>query len=140
SAVVAVIDVSGCSVPMMAQAKSYRSVRLIVVMIFNFDFDAAVSRKVGTIEAVNGERALPAIDEPVRMLDDPFRVDAHVVRHHVAREAYAEMSSAVPQIFVCRVSAKVFGDVVFLERVSRRDSIALSAQALDGSRRDAAFP
>ena len=74
------------------------------------------------------------------MLDDPGRVDAHVVGHHVAGEAEAEAGGAVAEVGVGAGPAEVFGDVVVLERVGRGDGVAVSAQALDGARGDAALP
>ena len=139
-AVVAVVDVAGGSVAMVAQAEGDGGVGLVVVVVFDFDFDAAVGREVGPGEAVDGERAVPARDEPVGMLDDPGRVDAHVVGHHVAGEAEAEAGGAVAKVGVAGVSAEVFGDVVVLERVGGGDGVAVSAQALDGARGDASLP
>ncbi len=88
-AVVAVVDVAGGSVAVVAEAEDYGGVGLVVVVVFDFDFDAAVGGEIGAFEAVDGEGALPAVEEPVGVFDDPVGVDAHVVGHHVAGEADA---------------------------------------------------
>ena len=80
------------------------------------------------------------MDEPVGMLDDPGRVDAHVVGHHVAGEAQAGVGGAMLEVVVGLPAAEVFGDVVALERVGGGDGVVVAAQALDGARGDAALP
>ena len=124
----------------MAQAEGDGGVGLVVVVVVDLDLDARVGGEVGAVEAVGGEGALPAMDEPVGMLDDPGRVDAHVVGHHVAGEAEAGVGGAVLEGVVGFPAAEVFGDVVALQRVGGGDGVVVAAQALDGARRDAALP
>ena len=132
-AVVAVVDVARLAVRVMAQTEGDRGVGLVVVAIVDLDLDAAVAGEVGPVEAVGREGALPAMEEPVGMLDEPGRVDAHVVGHHVAGQPQAEVRSAVLQVVISLPAAQIFCNVVVLERVGGGDRILVAAQALDGA-------
>ena len=123
-AVVAVVDVAGLAGGFVAAAKDDGGVGLLEVVVFDFDFDAAVAGEIGTVEAVGGIGRVPARDEPLGMLDDPGRVDAHVVGHHVAGQAHAVAIGAVAQIDVGRFAAQIVGDGVVEERVGRGHGIA----------------
>ena len=140
SAIVAVVDVAGRSIRMVSQAKGDGGVRLVVVAVVDLDLDAAVGRQVRPVEAVCRERALPAMKKPVWMLNHPRRVDAHVIRHHIAGQAQAEVCSAVLQVVIRLPAAQVFCDVVVLQRVGGGNRIAVAAQPLDGARCNAALP
>ena len=74
------------------------------------------------------------------MLDDPGRIDAHVVGHHVAGQADAVMVGAVAQIDVGRLAAQVVGDAVVEERIGGGDGVLVAAELLDGLRGAAALP
>ncbi len=74
---------------MVAEAEGDGGVGLVVVVVFDLDLDAGVGGEVGAVEAVGGEGAFPAVDEPVGVFDDPGGIDAHVVGDHVAGEADA---------------------------------------------------
>ena len=122
-AVVAVIHIARRAVVMVAQPEDNGCIGLVVVVVFNLDLDAAVGGKIRPVEAVGRERALPAIEKPVGMVDHPVGVDAHVVRNHVAGHANAEMRRASLQAVEGFVSAQVAGNVVSLERVGRGDGV-----------------
>ena len=66
-------------------------------------------------------------DEPVRMVDHPWRINAHVIGHHIAGQADAVMVGAVAKVDIGRFAAQVFGDAVVEERIGRRDCILVSA-------------
>jgi hypothetical protein len=87
---------------LVAAAEDDGGVGLLVVVVFDLDFDAAVVGEIGAVEAVGGVGRILARDEPLGMFDDPGRVDAHVVGHHVAGEADAVVIGAVAQIDVGR--------------------------------------
>ena len=74
------------------------------------------------------------------MLDDPGRIDAHVVGHHVAGEANAVAVGAVAQVDVGRLAAEIVGDAVVEERVGRGDGVLVAAELLDGLGGAAALP
>ena len=114
-AVVAVIDVARLVGGVVAEAEGDGGVGLVVVVVVDLDLDARVGGEIWAVEAVGGEGALPAMDEPVGMLDDPGRVDAHVVGHHVAGEAQAGLGGAVLEVVVGEPAAEVLGDVVAFE-------------------------
>ena len=74
------------------------------------------------------------------MLDDPSRVDAHVVGDHVAGEANTCGAGPVAEDFVGGFAAEVFGDAVVSERVGGGDGVGLAAHAFNGLRGDTALP
>ena len=74
------------------------------------------------------------------MLDDPARVDAHVVRHHVAGQADAARAARSRQILVRRLAAEIVRDVVVVKRVGGRHGVGVAAQQLDPLRGRAALP
>ncbi len=139
-AVVAVIDVARLAAGLVAAAEDHGGVGLRVVVVFDLDFHAAVGGEIRAFEAVGGIGRFPARDEPLRMLDHPGRIDAHVVGHHVAGQADAVMVGAVAQIDVGRFAAEVVGDLVIEQRIGRRHGILVAAQLLDGLRGAAALP
>ena len=96
-AVVAVIDVARFAAGLVAAAEDHRGVGLLEVVVLDLDLDAPVVREIGPVEAVGRIGRIRARDEPLRMLDHPGRVDAHVVGHHVAGQAHAVMVGAVAQ-------------------------------------------
>src|SRR6185369_15788807 len=74
------------------------------------------------------------------MLDDPARVDAHVVGDHVAGEANATLLRAIAEIVVCGLTAEVLSDVVVEQRVGAGDSVCIAHQLLNLLRSTGAFP
>ncbi len=138
--VVAMVDITCLARAVIADAKRDGCVGLVVVVIVDLDLGARVGTEVGTVEAIRRIRALPAHHEPVRMLDDPGRIDAHVVGHHIARQPQAIASGPVAKILICRIAAEVLGDVVLLQRVRGGHRIALPAQMLDALRGHRTLP
>jgi len=51
------------------------------------------------------------------VLHHPFRVDAHVVGHHVAPEAEAALPRALAQVLVGLLAAQVLRDLIIHQRV-----------------------
>jgi hypothetical protein len=131
-AVVAVVDVACLAAGLVAPAKNHGGVGLIEVVVLDFDFDAPIVRKIGPIVAVGRIRRVLARDEPIRMLDDPGRVDAHVVGHHVAGQAHAVVVGAVAKSDVGRLAAQIAGNGVVEERIGRGHGVAVAAEQLDG--------
>ena len=82
-AVVAMIDVSLVASPVVDPFEDDRRVAPIEVVILEIDAHPLVLREVGATEGVGGEGALVQGDEPVRVLDNPARIDSDVVGHHV---------------------------------------------------------
>ena len=74
------------------------------------------------------------------MLDDPGRIDAHVVGHHVARQPDAVAPSAVAQVRIRQVAAEVARDIVLLQRIGGGDGIGVPAQVLDAFGSHRALP
>ena len=74
------------------------------------------------------------------MLDHPGRIDAHVVRHHVAGQPNAVLIGAIAQVDVGRFAAQVVGDAVVEERIRRSHGIRVPAELLDRFRCAAALP
>ena len=78
--------------------------------------------------------------EPLGVLDDPARVDAHVVGHHVAGQADAAGPGPVAEHGVGVLAAEIVGDPVVVERVGGRDRFGVAAHPLDPLGRLRAFP
>jgi hypothetical protein len=104
-------------------------------MVLDPDLDPVVGREVLAAERVGREGRLADRDEPVRMLDDPARIEAHVVGDHVARKSDAAGRGSVAEHGVGGVAAEVVGDPVVVEGVRARDRLLVAAPALDRLRR-----
>ena len=139
-AVVAVVDVAGLAGLAVAALEDDGGIGLLVVVVFDLDLDARVVGEIGTVEAVGGIGRVAARDEPVGMLDDPGRVDAHVVGHHVAGQADAAPVGAVAQVDVGGFAAQVVGDAVVVERIGGGHGVLVAAELLDGFGGAAALP
>ena len=74
------------------------------------------------------------------MVDDPARIDAHVVGHHVAGQPDPARPGAVAQVRVGVLATEVVGDPVVVERVRRRDRLGVAAHPLDALRGDGPLP
>ncbi len=74
------------------------------------------------------------------MVDDPARIDAHVVGDHVTGQADAPGAGPVTQVGQGPGSAKVGGDPVVVEGVGGRDCLRVPAQTLDPLGRRRALP
>ena len=69
------------------------------------------------------------------MLDDPARIDAHVVGDHVAGQPDPARPGPVAQVGVGRLATEIVGDPVVVERVRRGDRVGVAAHPLDPLRR-----
>ena len=139
-AVVAVVDVAGVAGVLVDAAEDDGGVGLLEVVVVDFDFDAAVGGEIGPVEAVGRVGRVRAGDEPLGMLDNPGRIDAHVVGHHVTGQAHAVVVCAVAQADVGGLAAEVVGNAVVEERVGTGYGIGVSAELLDGFGGAAALP
>src|SRR6185437_16952484 len=128
------------SVMMMSQPKHNGGIGLVVVVVLDFDFDAAIARKIGSIETIGREGIFPSVEKPIGMLDNPIGVNAHVVRNHVAGHADAEVRRSPLQVVERLISAKISGNIISLERICGGDGIMMTAQPLNGARCRAALP
>ena len=108
--IVAVIHESGSAVTIMTQAKHNGGIRLVVVMIFNLDFDATIRGKIRPLETVRRKWTFPARYKPFRVVDHPVRIDSHVIRDHIARQPQSCPGSTVAQVLVGRFSPKIFSN------------------------------
>ena len=84
--VVAVVGETVLVGPAIEPPEDDRGVRRVVVVVIEKDADALVRRQVRATEGVRRIRRFGQRDESLRMLDDPARIDPHVVRHHVRRQ------------------------------------------------------
>ena len=139
-AVVAVIDVARLAGPLVAAAEDHGRVGLLVVVISILISTRPSLREVRPFKAVGGIGRIRAGHEPLRMLDHPWRIDAHVVRHHVAGQPDARAEGAVAQIDVGRFAAQIVGNVVIVKRIGRSHRVLVAAKLLDGLRGPAALP
>ena len=138
--VVAVVDIASFAAGFVAAAENDGCIGLVEIVVFNLDFDSAVVGEIGAVVTVGGIGSVWAGDEPLGVLDDPGRVDAHVVRHHITGQANAVMEGAVAKIDVGRLASEVVGDGVVEERIGRGDCVAVSAELLDGFARHGCAP
>ena len=138
--VVAVVDVALVARPSVEALEHDGGVAVVPVVVLEDDPDPRVGREVGAAERVGGVGRLVEREEPLRVLDHPARVDAHVVGDHVARQADAARPGAVAQRRVRRLAAEVVGDPVVVERVGRGDRVGVAAHPLDPLRRRRTLP
>ena len=138
--VVAVVDVAVLAAPAVEALERDGRVRVVPVVVLEDDPDALVRRQVRPGVGVGRVGRLGQRQEPFRVLDHPARIDAHVVGHHVAREADAAGPGPVAQVRVGALAADVLGDPVVVERVGAGDRVRVAAHALDPLRRDGALP
>ncbi len=113
-AIVAVVDILLVAGPLVAAQKNNSGVGLLVIVVLNPDLDAVVPRQIGPIEAIDRVGRIAARQEPFRVLDDPGRVNAHMVRHHVGGKPDAVPGTAVAQIAVSRFAAESVGNLVVI--------------------------
>ena len=139
-AVVAVIDVAGFAAGFIATAKDHGGIGLVVIVILDLEFNAAVVGEIGSFEGVGGIGRIGAGDEPLGVLNDPGRIDAHVVGHHVAGQSDPMVIGAVAQGDVGRFAAEIVGNAIVEERIGRGDGILIAAELLDGAGGAAALP
>src|SRR6185312_17014953 len=90
-AIVPVIHITRVAGPAITTAKDDGSVGFVVVVIFYLDFYTAIGRQIGSFEAIHRKWRLGDRDKPIRVLNHPARIDAHVVGDHVAAQADAAM-------------------------------------------------
>jgi hypothetical protein len=139
-AIVAVVDVARVAGPAVEALEDDRGVAVVPVVVLEEDPDALIGREVRAVERVARVRCLGQRQEPVRMVDHPARVDAHVVRDHVAGHPDATLPGPGLERLVGTLPAEVVGDPVVVERVGAGDGVRVAAQALDPLRRGGALP
>ena len=81
--VVSVVDIAHVSGMVIDPLKDDGAVGFGIIMIFEVDADPPVARKILAVERVLREGAILPLDEEVGLFDDPFRIHAGVIRHHV---------------------------------------------------------
>ena len=59
------------------------------------------------------------------MFDHPARIDPHVIGHHVAGQPDPPLGGAIAQVRVGALASEVVGDPIVIERIGRRDGVAL---------------
>ena len=126
-AVVAVVDVVHMPAPVVAPAKDHGRVRLLVVVVLDLDLHASIVRQIGPLEPVGRIRRVRPRQKPLRMLDHPGRVDAHMVRHHVARQPDPPRRRPVPQVHIGGLATQVRRHIVRRQRIRRRHRLRLPA-------------
>ncbi len=129
--VVAVVDIADVAAPAVEPLEHDCRVAVVPVVVLEHDPDPLVRRQVRATERVGGVGRLGQRQEPLGMLDDPARIDAHVVGDHVAGEPDAACRRPVAQLGIRRFAAEVAGDRVVVERVGRGDGILVAAHPLD---------
>jgi hypothetical protein len=130
-AVVAVVDVADVAGPGVGTLEYDGRVRGVPVVILDLDRDPLVVGQVAAGERVRRVGRVGQLQEPVRMLDDPARVDAHVVGHHVRAEADAARGAAAAQLLERLLAAQVVGDRVVHQRVGGGRGLGVAAPLLD---------
>ena len=138
--VVAVIDVALVAGLAVEPLEDDRRVAVVPVVVLEDDPDPRVRRQVGAGVRVGRVGRLRQRQEPLRVFDDPARIDAHVVGHHVARQPDAAPPGPVAQDRVGGLAAEVGGDPVVVERIGGRDRVGVAAHPLDPLGRLRALP
>jgi hypothetical protein len=130
-AVVAVVDVARLAAPAILALEGHRSVGVVVVVVLDVDPDALVGRQVRSVVGVRRIWWIRARHEPVGMLHDPARIDAHVVGHHVTGQPDATRPGPIAQVAVGLLAAQVLRDLVVHQRVGRGDRVRVAHELLD---------
>jgi hypothetical protein len=55
--------------------------------------------------------------KPVGVLNDPSRIDAHMVRHHIAGKTNSPLPRSIFYIAKGILTAQVIGDLVIVQRI-----------------------
>ena len=134
-AVVAVVDepdLAGCPI---APPEHDGGVARVPVVVLEEDLDGRIGRQVRPAERVRRVGSLRDRQEPIRVLDDPARVDPHVVRDHVRGEPDASARRPIAEVRVGGLAAEVVGDPVVVQRVGGGRRVRVAAKALDLARR-----
>ena len=139
-AVVAVVDVALVARLAVDALEHDGRVGVVPVVVIEHDPHPRIGRQVRPGVGVGGERRLGQGQEPLRVLDDPARIDAHVVGHHVAGQPDAPRPRPVPQVRVGRLAPEVVRDPVVVEGIGRGDGVGVAAHPLDPLRRHRALP
>ena len=139
-AVVAVVDEARRTGPAVDALEHDRGVAVVPVVILEDDRHPLVGRQVRSGERVDRVGRLVERQEPLGMLDDPARVDAHVVGDHVAGQPDPARPGPVAQVGVGRLAAEIGRDPVVVERVRRGDRVGVAAHPLDPLRRTRPLP
>ena len=139
-AVVAVVDEPLVAGRAVHPLEHDRRVRPVPVMVLEEDRDPVVPGQVRATERVGRIRRRPELEEPVRVLDDPAGVDAHVVRDHVAGEPDATIPRPCPEVRRGSGPAEVRRDVVVVQRIRGGERLRVAAPSLDLARGSAPLP
>ena len=139
-AVVAVVDVAGLVGRAVQAPEDDGRVAVVPVAVLQLDHHAGVGRQVRAGEAIAGVRRLVEPDEPLRMVQDPVAVEAHVVGHHVAGQADAVPVRALAQDVQRRVPAEVGRDDVAVDGVGGGRRVRVAHALLDLTGRPAPLP
>ena len=115
-------------------------VAVVPVMILEDDSHPVVGREIRATVGVAWVGRFRERQEPLRMLHDPARVDAHVVGDHVAGEADAACPGAVAQVRVCALATEIPGDPIVVEGIGRGHGSGVASHPLDLLRRLGALP
>ncbi|MEY4070828.1 MAG: hypothetical protein RL721_1442 [Candidatus Eisenbacteria bacterium] len=139
-AVVAVVDVARVAGVTVHASEHDGRVAAIPVVVLDAHRDALVVGQLGAVERVRRVRTVPALQEPVGVLDHPARVDPHVVGHHVARQPDAALPGALAQVVPRVLAAQLVRDDVVVHRIGRRRGVGVAGVLLDAGRGAAALP
>src|ERR1700761_1591461 len=131
-AVIAVIDVAGVTCPLVTAPEDHGGVVLLVIMIVDLDLYPPVTRKVRSLKTIGGLRAIGTGHEPLRMLDDPAGIDAHVVGNHNAGEPDTLGEGPVAEVGVGRFTPQIVSDAVVIKGVCGGYGVLVAAKLLDG--------
>ena len=75
-------------------------------MIFQIDTNSLILGKVCSIEGISWERRFIHRKEPIWVFNYPFRINSHVIRHHVCRKPDIETGGPIAEILVTFLSTK----------------------------------
>ncbi len=115
-------------------------VRPVPVSILDEDPHPFIVRQIGPVKGVGRIGRSVGRKEPVGVVDDPLRIDPHVIRNHVGREPDSVVPGTIPQLFVRGLSSESISDSIVLQGVGRRHRIVIAHHPLDALRRGAALP
>ena len=92
--------------------EDHSSIGIIEVVIFQVNAHTVIPRQVNPAEIVRREGAVIERNKPIGMLNDPTRIDTHVIGNHIRCQADAALPGAIVQFLIGFIATQVGSDLV----------------------------
>jgi len=125
--VVAMIDETGSTGVVVVMFEYHSCISAGVVMIFQVDANARTFGEIRSIELISREGRLICLDEPIRVVIDPVRVDCHVIRDHIAGEPDPSSSTSLGKVVICLISTQPCRDLIACQGIGRSHRVGIAS-------------